>query len=351
MTTVGQMLMIGVEGTQVTRETELFLKETGAGGVILFARNYEDPKQLARFIRELRDVAESELIVSVDQEGGKVARLGRPFTELPPMAQLGGREDGEELAERVGAMMGAELAAVGIDLDFAPVLDVGTNAFNPVIGDRSISGDPDEVARLGCAYIRGMQGAGIAACGKHFPGHGDTDVDSHLGLPVLAHTRKRFDALEFIPFRAAIEAGVASIMTAHLSIPNLDRELPVTISKPITTGILRRELGFEGLVFTDDLIMKGIAATYPPYEAAWRAIAAGCDVALVCQDADAQRGALEGLRRAVGEGLISMGQISATLLRIADFKAKYAAGREVSGNPLKSIGSRAHRRIASEMAV
>jgi len=348
MTTVGQLLMTGVEGTEVSRETELFLRETGAGGVILFARNYKSPKQLGRFIKDLRDAAEQELIVSVDQEGGRVARLGKPFTEIPPMGVLQGRPDGEELAEGIGRLLGRELSAVGINLDFSPVLDVSSNRFNPVIGDRAMSSDPREVARFGTALIRGMQSEGVAACGKHFPGHGDTDVDSHEGLPVLPHTRERFERLELIPFRAAVDAGVASVMTAHLMIPGLDREDPVTVSRPITTGILRRELKFSGLIFTDDLTMKGITCRYETGEAAWRAVAAGADVALVCHDPEAQRAALEGLRRAVGEGKIPMTQLSASLARLAAFKERFAA---TDGNPpaMDRIGCREHSRLAKAL--
>lgn len=337
--------MIGVEGTKVTRETELFLRETGAGGVILFARNYQNPKQLRRFIRDLNDAAETPLIVAVDQEGGRVARLIAPFTTLPPMAVLGGREDGEVLAEKTGALLAEELRAVGINLDFAPVLDVATNASNPVIGDRAFSADAGEVARLGCAFIRGMQAAGVAACGKHFPGHGDTDVDSHFGLPLLPHTRRRFETLELIPFRAAVEEGVATIMTSHLSIPNLDDEVPVTVSRPVTSGMLRHELKFAGLIFTDDLTMKGITCLYPPYEAGWRSIAAGADVVLICHEPESQRAALEGLRKAVGEGWISMAQLSTALERIAVFKERFV---ETGGErpPLDIIGCRAHRKLA-----
>ncbi len=349
MATIGQMLMVTVKGTKVTREVELFMQETGAGGVILFGYNYESPRQLASFIRDLRGCADSELIVAVDQEGGRVARFGPPFTELPPMARLAGREGGEEMAESVGRLLGEELGAVGVDLDFAPVLDVSTNAFNPVIGDRAMSADCHEVARLSTAFIRGMQGAGVAACGKHFPGHGDSDVDSHLGLPVLSHSEKRFEALELVPFRAATEAGVESLMTSHLMIPSLDREVPITISRAVTTGLLRKRLGFQGLVFTDDLTMRGITDRYPPYEASWRAISAGADMVIVCHDADAQRSALEGIRKAVGEGTIPTQQLSDSLRRIAGIRARRVGcgGCEPS---LRTIGNREHRRIAKALS-
>lgn len=340
--------MLGVEGTRVTRETEFFLRETGAGGVILFGRNYRTPKQLRTFIRDLNAASETPLIVAVDQEGGRVARLGSPFTELPPMALFGGREDGTELAEQTGALLAAELSSVGINLDFAPVLDVATNASNPVIGDRAFGADAREVASLGCAFIRGMQAAGVAACGKHFPGHGDTDVDSHLGLPLLPHTRKRFEALELVPFRAAVKEGVATMMTSHLSIPNLDDKSPVTVSRPVTFGMLRQELKFSGLIFTDDLIMKGITCIYPPYEAGWRAVAAGADVVLICHEPDSQRAALEGLRKAVGEGWISMHQLSAALERIAAFKERFVEG-DIERPSLDVIGCRAHRKLAKSL--
>ncbi|MFH1830592.1 MAG: beta-N-acetylhexosaminidase [Pseudomonadota bacterium] len=348
MTTVGQLLMVGVEGTKVTHDLELFIKEMNVGGVILFSRNFKSPAQLASFIRYLNEVSESRLIIAVDQEGGRVARLGEPFTKLPPMSCLGRCQDeAEALAKQAGELLGQELRAVGINLNFAPVLDVATNAFNPVIADRAFSSDPNIVAKLGCAFIRGIQSQGIAACAKHFPGHGDTDKDSHLELPVLSHTRARFDALEFIPFKAAIEAGVASIMTSHLKIPNLD-DAPVTISRPITTGILRRELNFDGLIFTDDLTMKGITSVCGPREAAWRAVASGADMALVCHNRDAQREALEGLRQAVGEGLIPMGQLSKTLSRIAAFKEKYATA-DKARFPISRIGCREHRQIARSL--
>lgn len=335
--------MIGIEGAKVTHETQLFLKETGAGGVILFKKNIVDPKQVARFIADLNDAAGEPLIVGVDQEGGRVARLAEPFTRIPSMAAVG-RTGDERLAFKIGQLLARELSTVGFTVDFAPVLDVATNAFNPVIGDRAFSDDPQKVARLGAAFVRGIQGEGVAACGKHFPGHGDTDVDSHMGLPVLHHTRRRFDVCELVPFRAAVGGGVASIMTAHIMVPNVGGGQPATLSRTILTRILRGELGFDGLAFTDDLGMRGVADLYPPGESAWRAIWAGADVAMVCHRRENQRQALEGLRRAVGEGRIDKWQIDKSLARIAAFKRQFCDPTR-QRPPMDVIGCREHRRI------
>lgn len=349
MNALGQLMLFGIEGTKVTSEIKTLLKETGLGGIILFKRNYENPSQLRRFIADLQDASETPLIIGIDQEGGRVARLGVPFTCIPSMARVGvAALDDPELVLNIGRILGKELAAVGINLDFAPVLDVGTNAANPVIGDRSFSPDPYVVARFGSEFVRGLQGEGVAACGKHFPGHGDTDVDSHLGLPLLHHTRRRFDVCELVPFRSAIAQGIASIMTAHLFIPNLDYEAPATISRLITTGILRNEFGFSGLVFTDCLTMEGIANIYPPAESAWRAIAAGADVAIVCHDREKQYSALEGLRRAVGEGFVSVETLAQAFARVSRFKESFCA-INCERPPMSVIGCREHKKIASEV--
>jgi len=205
------------------------------------------------------------------------------------------------------------------------------------------------VARLGSAFILGMQGEGVAACGKHFPGHGDTDVDSHLGLPMLHHTRRRFDLCELLPFRAAIDAGVASMMTAHLMIPNIDAVSPASISRTITRDILREELRFDGVIFTDDLKMEGSASIYPPHEATWRAIAAGADVAMICRGLDEGRMAVERLSRAVDEGSIGEEEVSQSLKRVADFKARFCQP-SAKRPPMKVIGCREHRKLVAEIS-
>src|SRR5881396_3309801 len=216
---IGRLLIAGFGGHQLPVELASIAREFSLGGVILFARNVAEPEQVAELCYEsARLVPDLPPWVSVDQEGGRVARLKAPFTEWPPMATLGRSGDGR-LAERFARALAAELKAVGITLDYAPVLDIHTNPKNPIIGDRALGEDADTVARLGAAIIRGLQENGIAACGKHFPGHGDTSVDSHLALPLVEHPPDRIRRVECVPFREAIRNDVAFIMTAHILVP------------------------------------------------------------------------------------------------------------------------------------
>src|SRR5215813_10163892 len=256
---IGQLLIAGFDGHQLPTELRALAGEFGLGGVILFTRNVAEPEQVAEVAFEAsRLVPDMPLWVSIDQEGGRVARLKAPFTEWPPMATLG-RSGDPALAERFARALAAELKAVGVTLDYAPVLDVHTNPKNPVIGDRALAANAKDVARLGAAIVRALQGEGIAACGKHFPGHGDTSTDSHVELPIVEHPPERLREVEFAPFRAAIEAGVATIMTAHVLVPALDEERPASLSRTIVHDLLREELRYNGVIVSDDLEMKALA--------------------------------------------------------------------------------------------
>src|SRR5688572_18842300 len=258
----GQLAIAGFAGHTIPQDLKRLAREFDLGGVIYFARNVESPEQVAELSREARELAQQiPLWISVDQEGGRVARLRTPFTVWPPMNTLG-RSGDEKLAERFARALAAELKAVGISLDYTPVLDVHTNPKNPVIGDRSLAERAGDVAKLGSAIIRTLQAEGIAACGKHFPGHGDTSVDSHFELPLIEHPPDRLDAVELVPFKAAIEADVASIMTAHILMPALDEERPATLSPRVVTDMLKNDLGYQGLVLSDDLEMKAISGRY-----------------------------------------------------------------------------------------
>jgi len=267
----------------VDRDTARALAEGRRAGVILFRRNtpsVEAVRELARKIVKASAISGGPF-VAVDQEGGRVVRIPAPAVELPPMRVLGDIGDAA-LAGRAARAVAVELRALGVNLDFAPVLDVDTNPDNPVIGDRSFGRDPVLVGRLGAAFARGLEDNGVLACGKHFPGHGDTDLDSHFALPVVRADRARLDRVEIEPFRIAKES-VSSLMTAHVVYEALDPGVPATQSRTILAGLLRGNLGYDGLVFSDDLEMRALADRQTVEESATRAIRAGCDVLLVCK--------------------------------------------------------------------
>jgi beta-N-acetylhexosaminidase len=354
---IGQLLIAGFDGHQIPAELQSLAREFGLGGVILFARNIAEPEQVAEIAFDVSRMGqELPPWVSVDQEGGRVARLKAPFTEWPPMATLGRSRD-VKLAERFARALAAELKAVGITLDYAPVLDIHTNPKNPVIGDRALAEKAEEVARLGSAIVRALQAEGIAACGKHFPGHGDTSTDSHFELPLVEHPPDRIRRVEFVPFKAAIEAGVATIMTAHVLVPALDEERPASLSRAIITGLLRHELQYPGVILSDDLEMKAIAAGYQVPEAAVMAIEAGCDGALICSgDHATQVAALEALIHAVEQERIPYSRIEDAIARQRRARERFlglpvGAPKPATGRALRQIlGRDEHRAIADEMA-
>jgi len=354
---IGRLLIAGFDGPQLPVELKAIAREFGLGGVILFARNVADPEQVAELAFEAaRLTPDLPVWVSVDQEGGRVARLKSPFTEWPPMATLG-RSGDVALAARFARALAEELKAVGVTLDYAPVLDVHTNPGNPVIGDRALADKAADVARLGAAIVTALQEAGVAACGKHFPGHGDTSTDSHHELPLVEHPIERLREVEFEPFRAAIAAGVATIMTAHVLVPALDEARPATLSRHIISGLLREELGYDGVILSDDLEMKAVAAKYPVPEAAVLAVEAGCDGVLVCSgDHATQAAALESLVHAVEDDRLRLSRVEDALKRHRRAKERFLVSaasvpRPPAGKALRAVlGRDEHRAIADEMA-
>jgi beta-N-acetylhexosaminidase len=307
-TLAARCVIVGIQGLVPTAD-ELELIGRGVGGVVLFRRNVESPQQVAALSRTLKAAAKGPLLISIDQEGGRVQRLRAPhWTELPSMRRLGEIDaaggisgmSGTALADRLGRLVARELTACGIDYDYAPVLDVDTNPNNPVIADRSFSRDPARVARLGVAFAKGLEAGGVASCAKHFPGHGDTSQDSHKVLPRLAHDRERLWQVELVPFVAAARAGLASVMTAHVRFEAFDR-LPATLS-PQALQLLRRDVGFQGACISDDLEMKAIADTYGVVDGAELAVSAGCDGVLVCHTLALQHQAIDGIARGARAG-------------------------------------------------
>jgi len=321
-TLAARCVIVGIQGLVPTTD-ELELIGRGVGGVVLFRRNVESPQQVAALSRTLKAAAKGPLLVSIDQEGGRVQRLRAPhWTELPSMRRLGEIDaaggiagmSGTALAERLGRLVARELTACGIDYDYAPVLDVDTNPNNPVIADRSFSRDPARVARLGIAFAKGLEAGGVASCAKHFPGHGDTSQDSHKVLPRLAHDRERLWQVELVPFVAAARAGLASVMTAHVRFEAFDR-LPATLS-PQALELLRRDVGFQGACISDDLEMKAIADTYGVVDGAELAISAGCDGVLVCHTLALQHQAIDGIARGARAGPLPRERLAAAAARM-----------------------------------
>ncbi len=282
----GALIVAGFEGPVLDRDTANALAAGRRAGLILFRRNIVSVEQVRALTTEIVRVAGNgpSPFVCVDQEGGRVARLAAPVVELPPMRVLGDIGD-PALSRRAGEIVGRELAALGFNVDFAPVLDVDSNPENPVIGDRSFGRDAERVTSLAIPFGEGLESAGVLACGKHFPGHGDTDKDSHFDLPVVRQPALRLRAVELPPFAAAA-ARLGSFMTAHVVYEALDPDVPATLSGAIVTDLLRGELGFSGVLFSDDLEMRALADRYDIEDSAVEAVRAGCDVLLVCQHHD-----------------------------------------------------------------
>jgi len=283
----GQVLVAGFPGTEAPEELLRATERGELGGILLFKRNLGQMHEVAALVARFAEKAPHDcpLLVAVDQEGGRVARLGEPVLRLPPMAKLAALGD-LELTERAGAMLGRQLAALGFSMNFAPVLDVNTNPENPVIGDRAFGTTAPQVIAQALAFARGLEApGGVLGCGKHFPGHGDTDLDSHLALPRLPHDRVRLEQVELAPFRAA-RGRIAALMTAHVVFEKLAPGVPATLAPQVVTDLLRGELDYDGLVISDDLEMRAIADHYGVEQAACLAIEAGCDTLLVCSRLD-----------------------------------------------------------------
>jgi beta-N-acetylhexosaminidase len=288
----GQLVVVGFDGLEVPAELRQAFEAGERAGVVLFRRNLgpglSGLGQAQRLCASLLAASPAGLppLVAIDEEGGRVARLGPPALRLPPMRRLAETDD-LDLVERSAAAIGRELACLGLTMNFAPVVDVDTNPDNPIIGDRAFSRDPERVVAFASAYLRGLHAGGVSGCLKHYPGHGDTLLDSHLARPTVAHERERLEAVELVPFRRlAVQAD--SMMTAHVVYSALDPTCPATLSSRIVGDLLRGELGFEGVLFSDDLEMQAIQGHGSVGASAVAAIRAGCDLLLVCSRADAQ---------------------------------------------------------------
>ncbi|MEM9417710.1 MAG: beta-N-acetylhexosaminidase [Planctomycetota bacterium] len=326
--TVRGLFLAGWDGYELSPQVHQLLQD-GLRGVVLFARNIDTPQQTADLCAAIHHAHGPGSLIAIDQEGGRVARLRDGYFVPPPMATLGRAATAEQLHD-LGRLLGLQLKALGIHLNFTPVLDVDTNLDNPVIGDRAFSADPQRVAECGIALALGMQSVGVAACGKHFPGHGDTHQDSHLTLPRLPHDRARLEQVELPPFQHAIDQGIASIMTAHIVFealnPSPTDNTPATLSPEVMTGLLRQEMGFDGVVISDDLEMKAIADHAPIEDTAVQAVDAGVDLMLVCHHPELVTRAVKAIMEAVQSGRLSEDKVHAAHQRIEQLATQYRPG-------------------------
>ncbi len=320
------MMVTGFPGTGLNPEVEDLIVNHHVGGLILFERNFENPKQLTRLILDLQKLAlatppHTPLFISVDQEGGRVSRLKPPFTLFPDPCCLGIARS-ESLARRFGLALGREMRAVGINVDYAPVLDINTNPDNPIIGKRAFSDEPEWASKLGVAFMQGFKEAGVLAVGKHFPGHGDTAQDSHLTLPTVDRDGQTLEKVELQPFKAAIQNGLDIIMTAHVIYKAWDEKLPATFSVPILQQLLREKLGFNGLIISDDLEMKAVEDHLPFESYARLGTEAGIDLFLICHDTKKVTAFLLQMLEDVESGRIPGEVIDRSVQRILTIKSK-----------------------------
>lgn len=316
---VGQVIMGGFADPSADSATVAAVRDGSLGNIILFARNCPDAKRVAALTRALQDAAPIPLLIAADQEGGLVTRLNVGATPTPGAMALGATGD-TALAEQVAAMMADELRGVGINVCLAPVADVNANPANPVIGVRSFGEDANDVARFVVATLKGLQDQGVAACAKHFPGHGDTGVDSHLALPRIDRSLDDLERVDLVPFRAAIAAGVRLVMTTHIQFPALDPDRPSTLSRAILTGLLRERLGFQGVVITDSMEMQGITQDRTPAEACLAAFAAGADIVCPSHERVDQAGAYALILAAVREGRVPLARLDEAVARVLALK-------------------------------
>lgn len=330
---VGQMLMVGIEGTEVDDDFKSFINECEAGTVILFGDNITSASQLTQLTNSIKECAgDIPFIIGMDEEGGDVTRLPDDIQSMPSAFAVASSES-TDYCYNAGYQIGKQVTAFGLNTGFSPVLDVWTNPENTVIGDRAYGKTSDEVCAYGIADMKGLNDAGAIPVVKHFPGHGDTVTDSHYGLPTVTKTENELWETELIPFKTAIDNNVPAIMVAHMLCTKLDDQYPSSLSNSIVTSLLREEMGFNGVVFTDDLTMGAIADEYSLGQAGVLAVKAGCDVLSVCHGYDNAKEVLEAVVNAVNNGEIDEARINESVKRILQLKKNYNVNSKAVKEP------------------
>lgn len=329
---IGQLVISGVEGYTLGDNTRELIESYKVGGFIILGENVKDTQQLLGLINDIKAANSKNsipLFISVDEEGGRVSRLPQEFKKLPASGKVG-KINNSQFSYNLGSIISDELKAFGFNMDFAPVMDINSNPKNTVIGDRSFGSNADIVTELGIQTMKGLQSGSIASVIKHFPGHGDTSVDSHVGLPVVSKDLERLQEMELIPFSKAAESADA-VMVAHILLTKIDAENPSSMSKAVITDILRKDLKFDGVVITDDMTMGAIVKNYDIGAAAVKSFNAGCDIILVCHQYQDEVGVLDSLKKAALDGTISSQRIYESLYRILKLKQKYKMNDNPAG--------------------
>ncbi|CUP12577.1 beta-N-acetylhexosaminidase [Clostridium baratii] len=327
---IGQLVISGFYGPTLDENILKLVKEDKISGVILFNRNVKDSSQLLSLNNSLKESNKNNklpLFISVDEEGGSVTRMPSDIKRLPTNKYIGSLNN-KDLSYKVGEILGEQLSYFGFNMNFAPVLDINSNPNNPVIGNRSFGNNKDIVASLGTSTMKGIQSKNIISVVKHFPGHGDTSVDSHVNLPVVNYDINRLNSFEFVPFKTAIQNGANAVMVGHILLPKIDNKYPSSMSYEIVTNILRKDLGFDGLVVSDDMTMGAITENYSIEEASVKSINAGVDLLLVCQKYENTENVLKALKEAVLNGTISKERLDNALYNIISTKKKYLLNKE-----------------------
>jgi beta-N-acetylhexosaminidase len=322
---IGQMLLVGIDGTVLDDQAKKMITEDKVGGIILYKNNIQDLKGMISLVNAMKESNSGNpapLFMSIDQEGGKVSRMPKEYVSFPSNGKVGTRNDADA-AEMMGKLLAREVLSAGFNMNFAPVLDINSNPDNPVIGDRSFGNSAELVSALGIAEMKGMESEGVVPVVKHFPGHGDTSVDSHLDLPIVNKTADALAKLEWLPFQAAIKEGTDAVMVAHILFPKLDPDKPASLSTKIIGELLRGDMKYQGLVITDDLTMGAIMKNYDLTTAALDTINAGSDILLIAHGYDNEKRVLESLLDHVKKGKIQETRIDESVYRILALKAKY----------------------------
>ncbi len=349
---IGQHMLIGISGAVLTMSEKKFIVENNISGVVLFARNCVEPRQIHALCSEIQNlrhqmVEKTPLFIGIDMEGGRVHRLKPPFTQWPALKLIGDL-DAPTVAFHFAQRMGTELMSMGINLDFAPCVDVFTNPANTVIGDRAISSDPHQVEKMCSALVRGYIKSGILSCAKHFPGHGNTVIDSHEELPIEEATLARLHEVELVPFKKTLRSRVDMVMTAHILFKNIDAKWPVTLSEFFLKTLVRDEMKYRGLIITDDLDMKAMAKHYDKGQIPIRSLQAGADLLLYCNEPESPPVAIEAILSAVAQDQLKRSDLQLTYQRILDVKKlkMFAPDPRPLEDALAIVGCADHQALA-----